>query len=103
MKDSVLCSDSNNIYPLIAKKCGVLHKAINVSAGIKCLEKVYHIQNVNAYDSRLKNWMRHFHGVATKYLQDYLGWRRWIDIHQSPKATEFLKDVICKENRFQRR
>lgn len=81
MQDSVLCSDSKNIYPLVAKKCGILHKAINVSAGIKCLEKVYHIQNVNAYDSRLKNWMRRFHGVATKYLQDYLGWRRWIDIH----------------------
>ena len=36
----------------------------------------FHIQNVNAYDSRLKNWMIHFHGVAIKYLTNYLGWRR---------------------------
>jgi hypothetical protein len=37
---------------------------------------VYRIQNVNAYHSRLKNWMRRFNGVATKYLASYLGWRR---------------------------
>jgi hypothetical protein len=40
---------------------------------------VYHIQNVNAYDSRLKNWIRRFHGVATKYLDSYLGWFRTLD------------------------
>ncbi len=32
------------------------------------INKVYHIQNVNAYDSRLKGWMHRFNGVATKYL-----------------------------------
>lgn len=40
---------------------------------------VYHIQNVNAYDSRLKQWMRRFHGAATHYLANYLGWRRLIE------------------------
>jgi len=33
-------------------------------------------QHVNAYHSRLKEWMRRFHGVATKNLPNYLGWRR---------------------------
>ena len=27
----------------------------------------------------LKNWMRRFNGVATKYLGHYLGWRRLIE------------------------
>jgi hypothetical protein len=40
---------------------------------------IYHIQNVNAFDSRLKNWIRRFHGVATKYLDSYLGWFRALD------------------------
>ena len=31
------------------------------------------------YDSRLKEWMRRFHGIATYYLANYLGWRRLID------------------------
>ena len=38
-----------------------------------------HINNVNAYHGRLKEWMRRFHGVATKNLPNYLGWRRGIE------------------------
>lgn len=29
--------------------------------------------------SRLKNWIRRFHGVVTKYLDSYLGWFRTLD------------------------
>ncbi|HEX4366151.1 MAG TPA: IS1595 family transposase, partial [Rhodopila sp.] len=35
--------------------------------------------NVNAYHSRLKQWLRPFHGVATKNLPHYLGWRRTLE------------------------
>lgn len=38
-----------------------------------------HINNVNAYHGRLKEWLRRFHGVATKNLPNYLGWRRTIE------------------------
>jgi len=38
-----------------------------------------HINNVNAYHSRLKEWLRRFHGVATKNLPNYLGWRRTLE------------------------
>jgi hypothetical protein len=34
---------------------------------------------VNAYHGRLKEWMRRFHGVATKNLPSYLSWRRTIE------------------------
>ena len=42
-------------------------------------EPEIHINNVNAYHSRLKEWMRRFHGVATKNLPNYLGWRRALE------------------------
>ena len=29
--------------------------------------------------SRLKGWLKPFNGVATKYLQSYLGWRRMLE------------------------
>ena len=38
-----------------------------------------HINNVNAYHGRLKEWMRRFHGVATANLANYLSWRRTIE------------------------
>jgi len=39
----------------------------------------YHINNVNGYHGRFKEWMRRFHGVATKNLPNYLGWRRTLE------------------------
>jgi hypothetical protein len=50
------------------------HESINVTAGQYVRQQVFHVQHVNAYDSRLKQWIRRFNGVATHY---YLpGWRR---------------------------
>jgi transposase-like protein len=39
----------------------------------------YHLNNVNAYHGRLKEWLRRFHGVATKNLPNDLGWRRTLE------------------------
>jgi hypothetical protein len=32
-----------------------------------------HLNNVSAYHGGLKEWLRRFHGVATKNLPNYLG------------------------------
>lgn len=80
-KDTVLCADGAAAYRLFAQQEGIVLKALNLSAGIRVLENAFHIQNVNAYDSRLKGWMQRFHGVATRYLPSYLGWRRLLERH----------------------
>jgi len=77
--DAVLCSDGNAIYRAFSKQVHIVHKPINLSAGIRVVDHAFHIQNVNAYDSRLKTWMIRFHGVATQYLPNYLGWRRCLE------------------------
>ena len=78
-KDAVLCTDGGAALRVAARHAGLAHRAVNLSKGIRVLAGVYHVQNVNAYDSRLKQWMARFHGVATKYLANYLGWRRWLE------------------------
>lgn len=78
-RDAILCTDSAGVYAAFARTSGIAHHTINVRRGRRVVDGVFQIQNVNAYDSRLKGWMRHFHGVATKYLEDYLGWRRMIE------------------------
>ena len=77
--DSVLCTDSARALDSAVREIGITHRSINLSAGVRVINRVYHVQNVNAYGSRLKEWMRRFHGIATRYLPNYLGWRRLID------------------------
>lgn len=77
--DTILCTDGSSVLAAAVKEIGVAHRPVNVCAGQRVAAGVYHIQNVNAYDSRLKNWIRRFHGVATKYLDSYLGWFRTLD------------------------
>lgn len=78
-KDTLLCTDGLRIYRTLAKEEGFAHQPINVSAGSRVKERVFHIQNVNAYHSRLKGWLHRFRGVATRYLPNYLGWRRLLE------------------------
>ncbi len=40
---------------------------------------ILHLNNINAYHSRLKGWMRRFRGVAPRYLSRYLGGHRLLD------------------------
>ena len=63
----------------LCTRVGVAHRALNVQQGTWVIEDVFHIQNVNAYDSRLNTWMRRFNGVASKCLDHYLGWRRLLE------------------------
>lgn len=78
-KDAVLCTDGAQVYRTVARTLGLTHRALNTQRHIRVLDGAFHIQNVNAYDSRLKQWMRRFNGVATKYLENYLGWRRMLE------------------------
>ena len=56
-----------------------LQRHLHVTAGQHVRQQVFHVQHVNAYASRLKQWIRRFNGVATTYLPNYLGWRRLIE------------------------
>jgi transposase-like protein len=78
-KETLLCGDAAGSYGAIARAAGIRHEAVNLKAGERVRDSVFHIQNVNAYDSRLKQWMGRFNGVATRYLDSYLGWRRLIE------------------------
>ena len=40
---------------------------------------IYHINNVNGYHSRLKEFLIKFHGVATKYLDKYVSWYKFVN------------------------
>ena len=86
-KDILLCTDTDGATIAFAKEEGITIETIIASKGEHVVEGVIHVQNVNAYISRLKRWMRSFNGVATKYLAHYIGWRRLLEIYDSESLT----------------
>ena len=87
------------LYWLFAEQAQLAHKRFHLSADARVVDSAFHIQNVDAYDSRLKTWMIRFHGVATKYLSTYLGWRRRLErFGMTLTSTLFLAQVVGDAN-----
>lgn len=89
--DAMVCSDGAKMY----KTMGKAQKVV-VHSSKKARSGTYHIQNVNAAGQRLKGWMYPFKGVATKYLSNYLGWKRWMESQENPTPSEFWKASVSK-------
>lgn len=56
----ILCSDGNSIYKSFAKTEKIPHKRIIGIDKTYVVDEIFHIQNLNAYISRLKLWMARF-------------------------------------------
>lgn len=76
--DVLLVSDGHIAYKTFCQAENFSHVVINMSKGER-VKGASHLQNVNAYHSRFKSWLQGFHDVATKYLPNYLGWRRSLE------------------------
>ncbi len=84
--DAVLCTDGFGALAVAARHLQVEHHAINASAGHHVIGP-WHINNVNGYHGRLKNWLRRFKGAASSYLFHYLGWFRALERSQPAHLT----------------
>ena len=61
------------------------------AASPKKAQGLLHLNNINAYHSRLKAWMDRFRGVASRTLANYLGGHRLLDAaRQTLTPQEFL-------------
>jgi len=78
-KDALFCSDSKSVFKKFVKENNIIHGVLNSSKRERVKKEIVHIQNVNSYHSKLKDWMKRFNGVATKNLENYLSWYRELD------------------------
>lgn len=69
--DIILCTDNEKAYHSFAEKNQIALIQMDTDKRVK---GHYNIQRINAYHSRLKGFISHFHGVSTKYLDNYLTW-----------------------------
>lgn len=85
-EDIVLVTDGHRAYPHCAAALGVRHEALNLSGGER-VRDAFHIQTVNSRHSQLKDFLRRYRGVATKYLDNYLRWFQRIELENASPRT----------------
>lgn len=91
--DVLLVTDSNAVYRYFAREADISYESINLRAKQR-VRGAIHVQNVNAYHSRCRQWLQRFHGVATHYLPNYLGWRWALDAHRIDTPMDLLKASV---------
>lgn len=92
MPNSTLCTDEHNSYAAFARTKGIQIKQIPSG---KHKIGIYHIQHVNSYHSQLKGWMARFRGVATKYLNNYLSWFKWLALRKGLRERDNSQKIIA--------
>ena len=96
--NSILCTDAIACYNDLARTEKL--ELIQLKTG-KSKLGIYHIQHINSYHSMLKNFMIRFHGVATKYLNNYLIWHNFLNYAKESYAekTTILADFVFTTNK----
>jgi transposase-like protein len=92
---SILCTDSATNYRAFALNKHLEHKTLNGSKKQYVVGKIYHIQHVNSYHSRLEDWINHkFRGVSTKHMDNYLNWIRFMEVSRNMNGETKIKNLI---------
>ncbi|MCT4613343.1 MAG: hypothetical protein N4A49_00545 [Marinifilaceae bacterium] len=79
LKNSLIFSEKDNIYAQFWRKTGHKHSFLtNIS------KKLSYSGNIIKYKERFNNWIfNHFRSVATKYLENYVSWYRYLNEFKS--------------------
>lgn len=89
------CCDGGKAIVAFARKAGIPTHILPAPGKPDPRAPDFHINNVNAYHGRLKEWLGRFHGVATKNLPNYLGWRRTLEaMGQDANAAAMIIGAI---------
>ncbi len=87
---SVVCTDGGGAYPRALRELGVAcHRAFAAAD-----HKVNRINNVH---SRLKGFMRRFHGVATRRLAAYLAWFKWRESFKHDRTGRDMAGLAVRQ------
>ena len=91
--DVLLVTDAHAAYRAFAREAGISHECVNLRAGERVRGAV-HVQNVNAYHRRFRQWLARFNGVASRYLPNYLGWQWALDGARIASPDRFLRAAM---------
>ena len=96
-KESSMCAYMNTLEDVNH----LTFRSSDIKKGI--LEnKNVHNNNINSMMSRLNNWFKFFHGVSTKYLENYLKWFRFKNLFKSFKIKQMLEYSLTDRESYPR-
>jgi len=96
----ILCSDADTAIRSFTKEHDIEHVELNAKKKQRVKQGIYHIQNSNSFHKRLKDWMSRFNGVATKYLDNYPAWFRFITMTMYEAMVAKQKQMLVAASQF---
>jgi len=99
-RDSLICSQDKEVYLKYSRLSGIKHGKLRIAKKEVVNRGIVHIQNVRLYQTKLQIWMQRFHGVATKYLNNYLSWFREIDEFDFTISPETILIRAMRHQRY---
>ena len=91
---STLVTDKASAYVKFAEAYKL--DLVSLKSGFEYVRGIYHIQHVNAFHSKLKQFLRGFNGIATKHLPSYLNWFVWLYKHSEMNAVSMNQKTLGK-------
>jgi transposase-like protein len=86
--NTTLITDKHKSYKAFAKdNPNIKHKTLLAKDHVDKKDKSINLQKVNNTHSQLRDFLRPFNGVSSKYLQNYLNWYAYADNIQNSKTT----------------
>ncbi|OPJ65097.1 IS1595 family transposase [Clostridium oryzae] len=99
--NSILCLDNNMAYVSFAKKYKLRFHKINYARQIVNFR--FHILNAIGFIKNVQDLIHCFRGVATRYLNFYLNWIKWIDVMKRQTVGQYVNnflDMVTKKYIF---
>ena len=91
-KNAILCAFSPYQYSEVARKLNIKFK----KAKSRMNELIYTVHHVHMYHNKLCRWLANFHGVATKYLNNYLSWYSFLFMLQKVSLIGRISDLFME-------
>lgn len=90
-QEATLCTDKDAAYRRFSRDNG--NMLVQIKGGKGTVKGIYHIQHLNAYHTGLKDFLRRFKGVSTKYLNNYLTWNN-TTVHRAKSLTQRVSALL---------
>jgi transposase-like protein len=102
-KGTILITDKHPSYKSFpSQENQIKHKTIKADRHVDPKDSTIHLQHVNNTHNQLRNFLRPFNGVSSKYLQNYLNWFAYQNQIKEKKATlmQWLITILLSDQAY---